>query len=126
MAQRGFDLLARHPRIALLHRTEQALLGGEQQTAAVYVNRSAFEHHLAKNTCDFDGGLDLVAGANGGDLFRKGVIELPVLVLGPGVELPVGERDFALLVFYEDGAGVTQPSAIGGPLVEGDARLQRG
>ena len=99
-AQRGFNLLARHSRIALLHRAEQALLGGQQQAASVHVNRSAFEHHLAaRRTAHLHGSPQkLHAAAHLGNLFRKRVIELPVPVLGPGVELPVGDRNAARLV----------------------------
>ena len=46
------------------------------------------------------------------------VVQPPIVVLGPGVEPPVGEGDPPLAVAHEDRAGITRPSAIGGPAVE--------
>jgi len=56
-------------------------------------------------------------GRCAGDL----VVATPVVVLGPGVELPVGDGEVALRIFYEDGAGVAEPDAVGGPGVEVEA-----
>ena len=56
-----------------------------------------------------------------GDMVGDFVVELPVVVLGPGVELPVRDGD-GVFVFHEDRAGVACPDAVGGPLVEVDAR----
>src|SRR6185437_9197177 len=43
-------------------------------------------------------------------------------VFGPGIELPVGDGEVALRVFYKDGAGVAEPDSICGPVVEVEAR----
>ena len=49
------------------------------------------------------------------------VVALPVVVLGPGVELPVGDGEIAAGIFDEDGAGVAEPDTVGGPVVEVEA-----
>ena len=49
------------------------------------------------------------------------VVAVPVVVLGPGVELPVGDGEVACGIFDEDGAGVAEPDAVGGPVVEVEA-----
>ena len=40
----ALQLLAAHAGIALLHLAQQAFFGGEQNSRAVHVDRSAFEH----------------------------------------------------------------------------------
>jgi len=49
------------------------------------------------------------------------VVAAPVVVLGPGVELPVDGGEFVLRGFDEGGAGVAEPDAVGGPVVEVEA-----
>jgi hypothetical protein len=44
----------------------------------------------------------------------EGGVFLIIVILGPGVEFPVSDGDFACGIFYEDGAGIAGPSAIGG------------
>ena len=44
IAQRALDLAAAQPRIARLHRAEEAFFGGQQQTTAIHVDAAAFEH----------------------------------------------------------------------------------
>ena len=56
-----------------------------------------------------------------GDVLGNLVVAAPVVVLGPGVELPVGDGEFACGIFDEDGAGVAEPDAVGGPVVEVEA-----
>ena len=61
-----------------------------------------------------------------GDVVGDLVVAMPVVVLGPCVEVPVGDGELALRMFgggfghlfYEDGAGVAEPDAVGGPVVE--------
>ena len=59
-----------------------------------------------------------------GDAGWDQIVVAPVVVLGPGVELPVGVGAFAGDVGFldEDGAGVAKPDAVGGPLMEVDPR----
>jgi hypothetical protein len=45
------------------------------------------------------------------------VVEV-VGILGPGIELPVGDGGFALRILDEDGAGVAEPDAVRAPVVE--------
>jgi hypothetical protein len=49
------------------------------------------------------------------------IVAAPVVVLGPGVELPIGDGEVAGGIFDEDGAGVAEPDAVGGPVVEVEA-----
>ncbi len=49
------------------------------------------------------------------------VVAVPVVVLGPGVEAPVGDGDLAFRVADEDGAGVAEPDAVGEPVMEVEA-----
>jgi len=55
------------------------------------------------------------------DVLGDLVVAAPVVVLGPGVELPVGDGEVACGVFDEDGTGVAEPDAIGLPLVKVEA-----
>lgn len=52
---------------------------------------------------------------------RNLVVAVIVFILGPCVELPVGDGKIALGVFDEDGSGVAEPDAVGGPVVEVEA-----
>ena len=63
-------------------------------------------------------GAELFHAVEPGDVVRYLVVAVPVVVLGPGVELPVGDGDLALWILDEDGAGVAEPDAVGEPLVE--------
>ncbi len=67
---------------------------------------------------EFDFGFELGDVVVSGDLLGDLVVAAPVVVLCPGVELPVGDGEVACGVFDEDGAGVSEPDAIGLPLVE--------
>ena len=62
-------------------------------------------------------GMSVVLGYVVGDE----VVAAPVVVLGPGVELPIGDGEVAHGVLDEDGAGVAEPDAVGLPLVEVEA-----
>ena len=69
----------------------------------------------------FDLGLELGDVVVLGYVLGDEVVAAPVVVLGPGVELPVGDGEVAVGVFDEDGAGVAEPDAVGGPVVEVEA-----
>ena len=53
-------------------------------------------------------------------MVRDLVVAAPVVILGPGVELPVGDGEVSSSCggLDEDGAGVAEPDAVGGPVME--------
>jgi len=133
--------------VALLNFGEEALFGGEQNSRAVGVDGAAFEDDAVRFTtptskCARRGprfpacrsgrwrrnfGLDLGEVVELGDAVGDLVVEMPVGVLGPGVELPVEDGEVFPITgaggfFHEDRAGVAEPDAVGGPLVEVEAR----
>jgi len=55
---------------------------------------------------EFDLGFELGDVVVSGDVLGDLVVAAPVVVLGPGVELPVGDGEIACGIFDEDGAGV--------------------
>ena len=94
--------------VALLDFGEEALLGGEQDACAVGVDGAAFEDDAA--AVDF--GLDLGEVVELGDAVRDLVVAAEVGVLGPGVELPVGDGE-AGGGALDGGCGLlTEPSAL--------------
>jgi hypothetical protein len=126
--------------VAHLDLGEQALLGGEENARAVGVDGAAFEDDtvgLITPTRKFarrgprfglriegsgrDNGLDLRDAVETGHVVRNFVVKMPVRVLGPGVELPVGDGEVVLLIFNKDRAGVAKPDTVGGPVVEVEA-----
>ena len=70
---------------------------------------------------EFDLGFELRDVVVSGDVLGDLVVAAPVVVLGPGVELPVGDGEVACWIFDEDRAGVAEPDAVGLPLVEVEA-----
>ena len=114
--------------VALLDLGEEALLGGEEDAGAVDVDGAAFEDDAAGPGFGVSGrsfGLNLGDVVELGDAVGELVVAAEVGVLGPGVELPVGDGEAggeifggAFRYFYEDGAGIAQPDAVGGPVVE--------
>ncbi len=109
--------------VALLDLGEETLLGGDEDACAVGVDAAAFEDEAVGFAFRIshgrrDLGLELGYVVVPGDVLGDLVVAVPVVVLGPGVELPVGNRQVALWVFYEDGAGVAEPDSVGDPLVE--------
>jgi hypothetical protein len=69
--------------------------------------------------------LDLGEAVEAGDLVWNLVVAAPVRVFGPGVELPVGDGEVSFCVldgaldsFNKNGAGVAEPDAVGGPVME--------
>ena len=109
--------------VALLDFGEEALFGGEEEAGAVGVDGAAFEDEAVGLAVarGFDLGFELGHVVEFGDVVGDLVVAVPVVVLGPGVELPVGDGEVALRVFDEDGAGVAEPDAVGGPVVEVEA-----
>jgi len=116
------DLLARDAGVALLDLGEEALLGGEEDADSVGVDGAAFEDEAMGFTVLADHlGAELFHGVELGDVVRDLVVAAPVVVLGPGVEVPVGEGDLAVRILDEDGAGVAEPDPVGLPGVEVEA-----
>ena len=103
--------------VALLDFTEETLFGGEEDSCSVGVDAAAFEDEAMVS----NSGLELGHVVVFGDVLGNLVVAAPVVVFGPGVELPVSDGDLARGVFYKDGAGVAEPDPIGGPLVEVEA-----
>src|SRR5580698_7315481 len=46
------------------------------------------------------------------------IVTMPIVILGPGIELPIGDGEVAFWVFDEDWTGVSKPDAVCGPLVK--------
>jgi len=112
--------------VALLNFGEEALFGGEEEAGAVGVDAAAFEDEAVGLGFGIFGvgvdlGFELGNVVVSGDVLGDLVVAAPVVVLGPGVELPVGDGEVACGILYEDGAGVAEPDAIGLPLVEVEA-----
>ena len=101
--------------VALLHFAKEALFGSDEDTLAICVDRSAFEHYalLIKVRYPFGKAQQFCR------VFRNPIIVLPIVILCPGVEFPVGDRDVAGGgVANEDGARVACPDPIGRPVVK--------
>ena len=115
-----FELLAADARVALLDSAEQTFLSRDERACAVHVNGTAFEDYsMVSNHW-----LPLLQAQFFGDVVWNLVVKLPVVVFRPGIEFPIGDRE-RIVVFHEDGAGITGPHAVGWPLVEinvGDVR----
>ena len=108
--------------VALLDLAEQTLFGGEEEAGAVGVNAAAFEDEaVGLAGWEFDLGFELGDVVVPGDVLGDLIVAAVVVVLGPGVELPVGDGEVACGIFDEDGAGVAEPDAVGLPLVEVEA-----
>jgi hypothetical protein len=126
IAQDIFDFGAGHPGIARLDRAEEALFGGEQGAAAIHVNAAAFEDYALGRCLRMPPRFSFGRGARFPHRFwlpegqfqavvgvgDEGGVFLIIVILGPGIEFPVGDGDFAGGIFYEDGAGIAGPSAI--------------
>jgi len=127
----ALQLLAADSGVALLDLREEALLSGEQNARAVGVDGAAFEDYAMGLRVGIGGknfGLDLGEVIELGDVVGNLVVEMPVRVLGPGVELPVGDGEVGVGIFdgansllNKDRAGVAEPDAVCGPAVEVDA-----
>ena len=116
-----FELFAAEAGVALLHFAEKTFFRGEQETGAVDVDGATFQHYAAapRTVLVLNRGLPPRATEQPGHAGGEPVVEAPVIVFGPGVEMPVGETHLTLGVADEDGAGVADPDAVGGPVVEG-------
>ncbi len=117
--QGALDLLLGDAWVALLDFGEEALFGGDENAGAVSVDGAAFEDEaMLFAVLTDDTGLELFDPVELGDVMRNLVVATPVVVLGPGVEVPVGEGELALRIFDEDGAGVAEPDPVGLPGME--------
>ena len=115
-------LLVAEAGVALLDVGEEALFGGDESAGAVDVDAAAFEDEAVRFAISVDGlGFALGHVVMPCDVLGDLVVAAVVVVLGPGVELPVGDGVFACGVLDEDGAGVAEPDAVGGPVVEVEA-----
>src|SRR5438552_1343178 len=110
--ERALQRRALHPRVPRLHRREKALLGGEERAAPVHVDAAALEDEPR---------LPLPAPEELRQPAGYGVVALPVGVLRPAVELPVGVGDLAVVAAYEERAEVARPRAVGRHAEELDA-----
>src|SRR5260370_24010947 len=76
--------------IAFLNFGEEALFGGEEEAGAVGVDAAAFEDQaVGLSGREFDLGFELGDVVVPGDVLGDLVVAAPVVVLRPGVELPV-------------------------------------
>jgi hypothetical protein len=108
--------------VALLNFGEETLFGGEEEAGAVGVDAAAFEDEaVGFSGWEFDLGFELGDVIVLRDVLGDLVVAAPVVVLCPGVELPVSDGEVACGVFDEDGAGVAEPDAIGLPLMKMEA-----
>jgi len=92
----GFELLASDAGVALLDLGEKTLLGGEQDACSVDIDGAAFENEAVRlrfGICGKDFGLNLGDVVELCDVMGNLVVEMPVRILGPGVELPVGDSE---------------------------------
>src|SRR5689334_19839605 len=79
IGQNLFHLLPGEVWIARLDRTEEAFFGGHDPTVAVDVDTAALE---------YDGRFPGAFANERRDVAAGRVVELPVVVFGPGIELP--------------------------------------
>ena len=107
--------------VAFLDFAEEAFFGGEEDAGSVGVDASAFEDEALGAFGGLGLGAELLDGVEFGYVVGDEVVAAVIVVLGPGVELPVGEGEVAGGILEEDGAGVAEPDAVGGPVVEVEA-----
>src|ERR1700730_11233921 len=109
-----FKLLTCQSRITGLHRTQQTFLRGNESAAAVYIDAAAFENNAPPAKLR----VPLFPFEFMSKAVIHGVIFFPVIVLGPGIEMPVRNRTFGLFVAHEYRPEIANPSAVGGNLKE--------
>jgi len=117
LTEGSLQLLTGDTGVALLDLRQEALFCGDKGASAVDVYAAAFEDQAMTGNLWLALWHRVKAGYLLGDL----VVATPVIVLGPGVEAPVGEGRFSSGGLSEDGAGVTEPDAVCGPGVEVEA-----
>src|SRR4030095_13829343 len=111
-------VVARHARVPHLYVAQQPLFGHEEQTIAVYIDAAPFE----------DDALAIVLPARflpaqprqRRDCCSDSIVESPVVVLRPRVELPVEQDDVSRFVSNGDWCRVAKPDSIGWYDVEAD------
>ena len=114
-----FELSFGDTGISLLDVGEEALFCGDNDACAVSVYAAAFENEAMLGAVgEGHRGLRAGHGVEVGNVLRDPVVVQVVGVLGPGVELPIGDGDLVLWVLDEDGTGVAEPDAVGAPDVE--------
>src|ERR1700678_3485209 len=86
----ALQILAGKARIALLHSAQQALLGCDEGAAPVDVNASTFQNHAVVG---WKHRSPAGQAEQFGSLRRQLVVQLPVRILRPGIEVPVGDTD---------------------------------
>src|SRR5262249_48327016 len=92
ITQHLFEVRAAQSRVAGLHRVEETLFRGQQQALAIDVDAASFQNNAPLPELRLPGAqTERIA-----HLVRNGVVALPIGILGPGVEAPVGESDRAL------------------------------
>ena len=115
------QLLAAHARVALLYFAQQALFRGQQDALAIRIDGPAFENEAAVPAIgQLDRRLPFRHAEQLCNAARQLVVEMPVVVFRPGIELPVGDRDLAFAIAHKNRARVARPHAIRGPLVKAD------
>ena len=86
-------------RVALLDFAQQALFGGEQDAFAVGVDRAALQNQaMLLAVIERRGGLEQGHRVEIGNVPGNEVVVVPVGVLRPGVEAPVGDSQIADLL----------------------------
>ena len=125
----ALDPLAAEPGIARLDVAQQAFLGRQQRPPAVDVDRAPFQHDPPRPAVDArPGASSSVSPSLPSDPPGKMLVLQVVVVLRPGVELPVDQTDRAearrrvvAVADHERRAGVAEPDAVGLGLEEADA-----
>ena len=124
IAEDALEILPAKPGVPRLRGlVKQALFGGHERPAAVYVDAAAFEAHVASP-------LGAGAGAKEAQLERLrhtlgyGVVLTPVRILGPGVEAESSDNQFGgrPRAPHEERAEVARPTSVGRPVEEFYAR----
>src|SRR5205085_5147734 len=96
--------------VALLYDGQQAFLGDEERPLAIGIDGAALEHDTVARV--LAQGLDASEAGDPGNFFADAGVAREVVVLGPGVEAPIGEDDLAPVIEHGRGRRVAQPDAI--------------
>src|SRR5439155_20717938 len=96
--------------VSRLHRRQEALLRGQQGALAVAIDRATFQD----DTLDRVGAMRLEPRKSGDPRDGRSDlgVEVVIRILRPGVELPVHERDAAVLSYDTRWRRITQPNAV--------------
>src|SRR5438132_2536242 len=102
----SLKILTGETRISFLHRAEKALFCRQHQSFAIDVDTAAFQHN-APSAYFRPPALHPESSA---DLFGHAVVALPIGILSPGVELPVGDGELAVPGTEEDWTIIACPN----------------